>query len=292
MQDGWDGGNIKISTDYGETWELITPVDGYPDNSIVGLTGQPGFTGDSETWMREEFDLTDYADSTVQFAFRFASTNSTYRGWFIDNLAVNGGYHSAAAPTDFIAEVMNEDDVDLSWNAPDSPLELTGFNLYRRTSEVEEFGEPIAVLESDEFSYTDINMEIGEYYYGLTAIYSGDMESQKTVESVTIGESGVDETPKTLTPNRYSLSQNYPNPFNPSTQINFALPEKKAVSLKIYNLQGNLVKTLVNEEKDAGYYNVVWHGRDDRGKSVASGLYIYRITAGKYTTTKRMILLK
>lgn len=93
-------------------------------------------------------------------------------------------------------------------------------------------------------------------------------------------------------PTEYSLEQNYPNPFNPSTTIKFDLPKQQKVSLKIYNILGSEVVTLVNEEKEAGRYALQWNGRNSFGGRIASGLYIYRIKTPEFTSTKKMLMLK
>ncbi|MGC9361313.1 MAG: FlgD immunoglobulin-like domain containing protein, partial [Candidatus Syntrophosphaera sp.] len=88
------------------------------------------------------------------------------------------------------------------------------------------------------------------------------------------------------------LKGNYPNPFNPETTIRFSLKEAAPVNIGIYNVKGQLVKTLVNDEKASGNHSVVWNGRDDNGSSVSSGVYFYKMNAGKYSSTKKMILMK
>ncbi|HNT52497.1 MAG TPA: FlgD immunoglobulin-like domain containing protein, partial [Candidatus Syntrophosphaera sp.] len=88
------------------------------------------------------------------------------------------------------------------------------------------------------------------------------------------------------------LCGNYPNPFNPSTTISFSVKEALPVSIGIYNLKGQLVRTLVNEDKAAGSHSVSWDGRDDNGSPVSSGVYFYKMHAGKYSSTKKMILMK
>ncbi len=90
----------------------------------------------------------------------------------------------------------------------------------------------------------------------------------------------------------YALSQNYPNPFNPSTVIKYQLPISSNAQLNIYNIKGQLVKTLINETQNSGYYNITWNGKDNDNREVASGLYVYRITAGDYVETRKMLLLK
>jgi hypothetical protein len=90
----------------------------------------------------------------------------------------------------------------------------------------------------------------------------------------------------------FSLSQNFPNPFNPITSIQFSLPVSGRVSLKIYNLAGQEVRILVDEEKRKGEHEVFWDGKDNSGKAVASGIYFYHIRAKNFTETKKMVLLK
>ncbi|MCH7974028.1 MAG: T9SS type A sorting domain-containing protein [Bacteroidetes bacterium] len=93
-------------------------------------------------------------------------------------------------------------------------------------------------------------------------------------------------------PASFNLSNAYPNPFNPSTVIKYALPEASFVTLKIYNMLGQEIKTLVNSDKNAGTYTVQWNGDNNFGIKVASGTYIYRIVTGNYVQSNKMILLK
>ena len=88
-------------------------------------------------------------------------------------------------------------------------------------------------------------------------------------------------------PEVYALSQNYPNPFNPSTVINFSIPESGLVTLKIYNVLGQEVVELVNDVKSAGSYEVTFDA-----SNLTSGMYVYTITSGNYSATKKMMLLK
>ena len=91
---------------------------------------------------------------------------------------------------------------------------------------------------------------------------------------------------------RARLFQNYPNPFNPETMISYHIPESSDVELKIYNIKGQLVKTLVTEKQNAGHYSVTWNSRDNANKPVATGIYFYKLNAGHYEKVKKMILLR
>jgi hypothetical protein len=95
-----------------------------------------------------------------------------------------------------------------------------------------------------------------------------------------------------LLPESYGLDQNHPNPFNPSTTINYQMPEEAQVKLVIYNLLGQQIKTLVNERVEAGFHKIVWDGTDEIGRQVASGVYVYRMDAGSFHHTRRMMLVK
>ena len=85
---------------------------------------------------------------------------------------------------------------------------------------------------------------------------------------------------------------NYPNPFNPETTISYSIAKAAKVKLDIYNLKGQLVKTLVNKELNAGSHSVNWDGKDMNDRSVSSGVYFYRLTTPDFTQSKKMIMMK
>jgi hypothetical protein len=93
-------------------------------------------------------------------------------------------------------------------------------------------------------------------------------------------------------PRAYKLAQNFPNPFNPATSIEFDMKEKGLVTLKIYNVAGQLVRTLVGGMKDAGFYSVTWDGKNNRGAKVGSGIYFYKMETKGFSATKKMVVLK
>ena len=93
-------------------------------------------------------------------------------------------------------------------------------------------------------------------------------------------------------PTEFNLQQNYPNPFNPETVIKFSLSEDSRVTLRVYNILGQVVTTLVDEQKSAGEYAITWNGMNEQNQPVGSGVYFYRIKAGDYESVRRMTLLR
>ena len=93
-------------------------------------------------------------------------------------------------------------------------------------------------------------------------------------------------------PGKFALRQNFPNPFNPTTEIRYDLPEEGFVSLAIYNMMGQKVRTLRSETMQPGYHSMVWDGRNDVGSQVATGMYFYSIHTGSFQATKKMLFLK
>lgn len=137
------------------------------------------------------------------------------------------------------------------------------------------------------------HLQDGTYYWrvrGKSA--TGDYSYYSGVGkfSVNGGAVGVDKT--TEIPVAYDLKQNYPNPFNPTTTIKFSLPEASFVSLKIFDVLGREVKTLISTELTSGSHIINWNGDDESGRKVASGNYIYQISTGKFTQARKMTLLK
>jgi hypothetical protein len=93
-------------------------------------------------------------------------------------------------------------------------------------------------------------------------------------------------------PEEFSLSQNYPNPFNPDCNIDYAIPIDCQVRLSVYNVLGQKIRVLVDEHQSAGYKSVVWDGKDSQGQELTTGVYFYRIEAGNFVESKKMILIK
>lgn len=130
------------------------------------------------------------------------------------------------------------------------------------------------------FVYIDEHVTSGQTYRYQIGITDSDGEFVSPVEKVTIPALEA------------SLEQNHPNPFNPSTTIRFSLPSRQRATLVVHDSSGRLVRTLMDGVVDAGTSSVEWNGRNETGTAVTSGVYFYRLTAGKYTASRKMLLLK
>lgn len=139
-------------------------------------------------------------------------------------------------------------------------------------------GDYTLIVESTEYENTADNNAV-TVNYGSNSITSKDLYLSPA------STTGVGN--QTTTPSTYSLMQNYPNPFNPKTNIRFTIPEKTQVKLEVYNLIGQKVTTLINSELNAGQYDIEFNGSE-----LSSGIYLYRIHAGNFTSVKKMLLLK
>ncbi len=121
---------------------------------------------------------------------------------------------------------------------------------------------------------------ISQWFYPFCPCRTSDVKQRKESEG-------------TSRPTSFSLSQNYPNPFNASTLIEFDLPQVSEVSLEIYNILGQKVRVLIKERLSPGHKQIVWDGKDETRRDVASGVYFYRLeAAGKFAEAKKMILLR
>ncbi|MCD4652145.1 MAG: C10 family peptidase [Candidatus Cloacimonetes bacterium] len=188
-------------------------------------------------------------------------------------------------PRNLTADLEESDIVHFNWDFPDITdlSEVTGWGIYYGD------GTLIELLDTQlPAEYFHTLTDTGIFYFYVTARYgaSGESPPSNIVSIVTVDT--YEEHPTFVT----KLSDNYPNPFNPETNISFSLKDRTFVEITVYNLMGREVTTLHNSVLHAGNHNVIWTGTDDTGKAVASGVYFYRMKSGRYTSTKKMILLK
>jgi len=297
----FDGGNVKLILP--DTTILLFPdttqagIDEYPEDAHstgnAWIPGEPGYSGHVQGfWEEAIFDLTPWANqSNVVIAWDFGSDGSvTYPGWFIDDVVIWG---EPPLPVELASFAATAGDrvVTLAWETR-SELNNLGFQVYRRVEDGE-FARidtemiPGAGSSEDAHSYTYVDRGLTNgvtYYYQIAAVdFAG---------NVRIHDMVVSATPVSVLPTVFALSQNYPNPFNPNTEIKYQLPRDSRVVLRIYNVMGQEVATLVDADLKAGYYTATWNARDARGSEVSAGIYFCRLQAGEFSQTRKMVLIK
>lgn len=203
-------------------------------------------------------------------------------------------YVPSIVPVEFLSfsSSVNNNDVTLNWTTA-TETNNSGFQIERNTplnplsrGEAEGRGvwESIGFVngngtttETKSYSYKDENLSSGKYQYRLKQIdFDGTFEYSNIVEA------------EILPPLNFSLDQNYPNPFNPSTNIQYTIPSRQFVSLKIFNPLGEEIETLVNEYQEAGVHSKLYIVHS----TLPSGVYLYQLKAGEFIQTRKMILLK
>ena len=166
-------------------------------------------------------------------------------------------------------------------------------------SEIDDFGADAYLVYRDgtlitpsplsNLTFTDVALADGTYHYGVTALYDAVESAPATLTVIIVDGTSNDDNEANLVT---TLQGNYPNPFNPETTISFTTQKDNLVTLDVYNVKGQKVKTLINEHRTAGQHSVVWNGTDDNNRKVSSGVYFYRMRNGKFSSTKKMILMK
>ena len=197
---------------------------------------------------------------------------------------------------------LKEKILNLTWNPPDSE-----FKHYRvEISKTDLLAEPVRTYLS--YNYTNSNdykIELKDdhsYVFRVQAVNDygvlSDFSDSTSLFIYEGGEIAKQALPSESTPSEFSLSQNYPNPFNSQTTIEYEIPSSggggsgKRVQFTIYNILGQRVNVLVDEAQTPGKYHIVWNGRDDAGREVASGHYLYQLIAGGFKSSKKMIYMK
>jgi len=177
--------------------------------------------------------------------------------------------------------------LEINWEAPFEPvLPVEGYNVYRKLNAgLFQLMEMVVAT-----SYNETLSLIGSYEYYVKVQYQNVEGSPSDLLSFgyPFSSNPQDNNPALVT----NLDNNYPNPFNPSTTISFSLAKAGRTSLAIYNLKGQLVKRLLNSELNNGTHKIVWNGLDENNRSVASGMYLYRLESGDYKSVKKMLLMK
>ncbi len=281
----WDYGQVLISTNNGTIW---TPLAGLYTNLGTGSfqpNGQPLYDGTQATWVNEKINLSAYVGLNVKFRFLLRSDGSVNNdGWYVDDIKLS--VYSSFVPVELVSftAFVKDGDVILNWKTA-TELNNKGFEIERafksnsgqldwiKIGFVEGNG---TTSEQQQYTFTDKKLAVNSYLYRLKQIdFDGTFIYSQEIE--------VDVN----SPIFFELSQNYPNPFNPMTVIKYQLPSNGFVSLKVYDVLGSEIKTLVNEFMNAGYYEVEFNASD-----LPSGVYLYKLQTDNFNAVKKMILAR
>ncbi len=202
--------------------------------------------------------------------------------------------------SNFTAVVTSENFVNIAWTA-ETETNHSGYNIYR--NEAKDLDNAIKINAhlidqgseigtQNNYFYTDFEVYTNiVYYYWLESVSLNGASDFYGPLTVTIGDPTQEPLPPVV-PMVTKLYNAFPNPFNPNTNIRYSLKEAGKVNIEIYNMKGQRIKAYHQEHNAPGYYQVSWDGRDENGRVVSSGIYLYRLTTGKYTAAKKMILAK
>ncbi len=368
FENNWDGSQLQISIDGGNSFDILIPNEGYPSDGVSAVQG-PCYNGTINDWQLVTADLSQYGSNNIIIRWHMASDVSvTKTGWYIDDLTINtvpvplsevtgnigveggnampsqvivsagdnstcpnndGDYQLFVIPgsyditttlagyedgiyenincqsgvvvgdKDFVLHyltpvsnltyemnpIQDESGVLLNWDSLTN-RSFSNYEVYKQHGS----GSFIKISSPTENSYYDSDVIDSHYRYYVVAAYSNGKSEKSNVVDFDYSVTDNDDINNPVLVN--SLKGNYPNPFNPETTIKFSTAKSSHVQLKIYNIKGQLVKTLVNENMNAGNHQVLWKGKNNNNKSVSSGVYLYRLKSDKYVSVKKAILLK
>jgi hypothetical protein len=275
----------------------------YSDNSGAGSYGNTGIVLDDGVTTPLNLGYRGYFFQIPQAVARrtsLSATPSNFTGSQIAEFEQNP-LQATAVPQDFgsvpvelvsFSASTEGTDIRLAWLTATETNNL-GFDLERRPEAGE--WQVIAfvagkgtITTPTTYEYLDRSLQAGTYEYRLKQIDTNGSFEYFNAVTASIG-----------VPETFALHQNFPNPFNPSTQIQYELSSLRGEAgeairtvLSIYNMLGQRIRTLVDKEEKPGFYSVTWDGRDEAGETVATGVYVYRILTGSFTSTKKMVFIQ
>ncbi|QQS35186.1 MAG: T9SS type A sorting domain-containing protein [Ignavibacteriales bacterium] len=259
-------------------YEIVTDVTGSDDVVKIFINptlpgGEPGSADATNT---------DSGTDTPVSSISLRQGGQTYNVT-VDGIRAGSTWTEVTVPVELVSFKANVtgNAVQLSWVTA-SELNNQGFEIERKSAN--NSWQKIGFVQGNgttsstkTYSYVDGNLQAGKYSYRLKQVdFNGTYEYTNVIEA--------EVTP---VPVKFDLAQNFPNPFNPTTTINYAIPQASNVTLKVYNMLGQEVKTLVNKFVEAGQHTVKFDAQD-----LNSGLYFYKLEAGSFNMVKKMTLLK
>ena len=251
----WIG--AESQTGFAENYLLVISTNGSSSSNFETVLVNEQLSNSS--WQRKSVELSDYNGMIVNVGF-IHNNSSNQSALKLDGIQV---VHPA------------------SINTRDNYRNLLGFKIYRN-------GLLLNQVSANTFTYLDQNLPFGEFEYLITAVYSTGESSPGNVQVINITTIADEPELPLIT----KLKGNYPNPFNPETTINFDLAKDSSVLIEIFNIKGQKVYTLIEDDLKAGQHRVVWNGTNQNGKNVSSGVYFYKMQSDDYKSINKMLLIK
>ncbi len=292
-------GSIVYSTSVNLSW--------YINGSTTGIQGYELVYSTSDAFVNGVTTTVDANNlSSQSYTISNATPGATYY-WTVKSWYGNSDYSNPSSIFHFTVDagaapvqplVGGPNNVTVSTTAPIVswvlPVQSESQLIYElEVADNPEFNNSRIITSDVPFTQVD-GLNLGNEYYWRArskTVNTGQYSDFSPTAHFTVDQTtAVNE--EEVIPKEFSVSQNYPNPFNPSTVIEFALPSNEFVTIKIYDILGREIATLVNKETNAGVHRITWNGKDNNGAEVSAGAYIYRITAGKNIVAKKMMLIK
>jgi|GEM_PF-738627 hypothetical protein len=285
-----DGSVIEIGVGGTETTTAITN-----DEGKAAFVGEAP-SGSGTSLVDAEGNKSAGSTSLVAVASTTADNSEGETRELSVEITITWDVPVAAELASFVADFKLSNEVLLEW-AVASQTNNLGWEVYR-SEDNRQFGKVGDLIFGDGtideykiYSFTDGNLpQVGALYYYLKQIDLDGTVTRSDVIEILVAPTAVEQR---VLPTVTTLLQNYPNPFNPETNISFDLSEEAVVSLTIYDLTGQVIRTLVSSQSMAvGHYDIVWNGQNTTGAKVGSGVYFYQLSAGNYVAKKKMTLLQ
>lgn len=326
-----DNNNVVHTSDGGITWSLITMPASEDYFSVFFITPEIGWIGGKSilkttdggnTWtpqlnLSNEQQIRDiyFIDLLIGWAAILGSPGGLYKtmdggySWDNQEIGTENGLYDIALINDETSWAVGTFSTILKTDAIVVPVELTSFDgiwIHNRVelswataSESNNYGFEIQRNFSEQNVWKKIGFVAGHGTTNQMNAYSfadypkgGGKYSYRLKQLDIDGKFKYSPVREVIVPTNFALYQNHPNPFNPETEIGFELSMNAQVTLEIYNSLGQKIITLLNEPRPAGFQKIIWNGRDDFGRQVGSGIYFYRIKAGNFAATKKLVLLR
>lgn len=304
IEASYDFAQVLVSTN-GSSW---TPLAGQHTTAGSGQgvqqLNEPGYDGSRSDWVREHIDLTTYAGSP-QLYLRFnlkADGGVEKDGWYIDDLSLLV-FESDPVPVFGISTITLDFDSVATQTADTLALVISNTgNADLWITPVASLDNPFSVVDTAAFVVAPGNNQNFEVTFApvLAGVFTDTLilfTNDPIYPSVAITTQGIATTltgidGNAAIPIKFALEPNFPNPFNPTTSIQYSVGKSARIELRVFDILGQEIRTLVNEIKNPGTYEVVWDGKNNAGRQVPSGVYFYRLQTAQFTQTRKMLFVK